>query len=71
MGENLLPCNAAARLQAPGDEHRFQSEKAAQRLMANVINFYVPKHFQRKVKWVPPQKRGKLIEFCIQVKKSA
>jgi hypothetical protein len=39
--------------------------------MAKVINFYVPNHFQSKVKWIPPQRRGKLIEFPVQVKKSA
>jgi hypothetical protein len=39
--------------------------------MAKVIEFYIPSHFQRKVAWVPPQKRGKVIEFCTQVKKSA
>jgi hypothetical protein len=39
--------------------------------MAKVIEFYIPSHFQRKVAWVPPQKCGKVIEFCTQVKKSA
>ena len=39
--------------------------------MAKVITFYVPTRFQRKVKWVAPQKRGKLIEFRMQIKKSA
>jgi len=39
--------------------------------MAKVIEFYVPNGFQKKVAWVPPQKRGKVIEFCAQVKKSA
>ena len=36
--------------------------------MAKVINFYVPNRFRRKVGWVPPQRRGKLIEFRVQVK---
>jgi hypothetical protein len=39
--------------------------------MAKVIEFYIPSRFQRKVAWVPPHKRGKVIEFCTQVKKSA
>ena len=39
--------------------------------MAKVIEFYIPNRFQRKVALVPPQKRGKVIEFCAQVKKSA
>lgn len=38
------------------------------RLMAKVIEFYVPNRFQKKVAWVPPMKRGKMIEFCVQVK---
>jgi hypothetical protein len=70
MGANLLPCNAALRLQARTTKRRFQ-RKAAQRLMAKVINFYVPNRFRREVAWVPPQGRGKLIEFCVRVKKSA
>src|SRR5262249_5053307 len=41
------------------------------RLIAKVIEFYVPNRFQKKVAWVPPQKRGKEIEFCVQVKKTA
>jgi len=36
--------------------------------MAKVIEFYVPNRFQKKVAWVPPMKRGKMIEFCVQVK---
>ena len=41
------------------------------RLMAKVIEFYIPNHFRKKVAWVPRQERGKLIEFCSQVQKSA
>jgi hypothetical protein len=33
------------------------------RPMAKVIEFYIPNRFQRKVAWVSPQKRGKVIEF--------
>jgi hypothetical protein len=36
-----------------------------------VIKFYVPTCFHRKVAWVPPLRRGKMIEFRVQVKKSA
>jgi len=39
--------------------------------MAKVIEFYIPNRFQRKVAWVPLQERGKVIEFCALVKKSA
>jgi hypothetical protein len=38
---------------------------------AQVIEFYVPDSFQRKVKWIPAEQRGKLIEFPRNVRKSA
>ena len=40
-------------------------------VMARVIEFYVPTSFRKPVKWVPPVKRGKIIEFCHQTRKSA
>jgi len=67
-GANLLPRNAAVRLQARTTDRRFQSGK---RMMAKVIKFYIPNRFQKKVAWVPPEERGKVIEFRVQVKKSA
>ena len=70
MGANLLPCNAAARLQARTTKRIFSGREAVHRLMAKVIEFYIPNRFKRKVAWVPPQNRGKVIEFCAQVKKS-
>jgi hypothetical protein len=39
--------------------------------MAKVIEFYVPDLFPRKVKWVPSEQRGQVIEFPKSVKKSA
>ena len=39
--------------------------------MAKVIEFYVPDRFRKKVRWVPPTQRGKVIEFPVEVKKSA
>jgi hypothetical protein len=39
--------------------------------MAQVIEFYVPSRFQKKVKWVPTAQRGKVIEFPAEIKKSA
>jgi hypothetical protein len=39
--------------------------------MAKVIEFYVPDLFPRKVKWVPPEQRGQVVEFPKSVKKSA
>ena len=32
--------------------------------MAKIIEFYVPSNFHKKVKWVPVENRGKVIEFC-------
>jgi hypothetical protein len=39
--------------------------------MAKVIEFYTPARFQKKVKWVPATQRGKVIEFPVDMKKSA
>jgi len=41
------------------------------RAMAQVIEFYIPARFHKKVKWVPPEERGKVIEFPAEVRKSA
>jgi hypothetical protein len=71
MRANLLSCNAAVRLQAPDNQTQIQNGRAVHRVMAKVIEFYIPARFQKKLAWVPPQKRGKVIEFYSQVKKSA
>jgi hypothetical protein len=39
--------------------------------VAKVIEFYIPKKFRRSAKWVPPEQRGKIIEFASPIKKSA
>ena len=39
--------------------------------MAKIIEFHIPAKFQKKVKWVPSEERGRLIEFPIVIKKSA
>ena len=40
--------------------------------MAQLIEYYVPDKFRKKVKWVPEQDRGKLIAFpVVDEKKSA
>jgi hypothetical protein len=31
--------------------------------VAKVIEFYVPDNFRRRVKWVSPERRGKIIQF--------
>ena len=39
--------------------------------MAKVIEIYVPDNFRKTVKWVPPEKSGKVIEFTSLIQKSA
>jgi hypothetical protein len=39
--------------------------------MAKIIEFYMPNNFRKRVKWVSPERRGKIIEFPSQMKKSA
>lgn len=39
--------------------------------MAQVIEFYIPSRFKPKVKWIPADQRGKVLEFPTVLKKSA
>jgi hypothetical protein len=39
--------------------------------MAKVIEFYIPTRFRRPLKTAPAVKFGKIVEFCLQPKKSA
>jgi len=39
--------------------------------MAKIIEFYIPNNFRWKGIWIPPQGRGKIIEFSRQTRKSA
>jgi hypothetical protein len=39
--------------------------------MAKIVEFYVPSKFRNKATWVPPRRRGKVIEFSVPAKKSA
>jgi hypothetical protein len=39
--------------------------------VAKVIEFYIPNNFRENVKWVPLEKRGKIIEFVSQMQESA
>lgn len=41
------------------------------RAMAKIIEFYIPNMFRRRGKWIPPEKRGKVIEFVPIIKKTA
>jgi hypothetical protein len=38
-------------------------EKKKEMAVAKVIEFYVPNRFRRSVKWVSPERRGRVIEF--------
>jgi hypothetical protein len=55
----------------PGQRNADQNGRAANSIMAKVIEFYIPTRFHKKVAWIPPKVRGKVIEFSSQVKKSA
>jgi len=48
----------------------FPSPEGADGVMAKIIEFKVPKDFRPSAKWVPPSRRGQVIEFYIP-KKSA
>ena len=39
--------------------------------VAKVIEFYIPTNFSKRVKWLPPQQRGRVIEFRLPAQKSA
>lgn len=39
--------------------------------MAGVIEFYIPARFHKQVKWIPPVRRGKVLEFPAEMRKSA
>jgi len=39
--------------------------------MAKLIEFYIPATFRKNGKWIPPEQRGKIIEFPVEAKKSA
>jgi len=48
----------------------FAAGVGTDRVMAKIIEFYVPNRFRPTTKWVPPIRRGQVIEFYIP-KKSA
>ena len=45
--------------------------RRGQDAVAKVIEFYVPSNFRKRERWIPPEHRGKLIEFCPTEKKTA
>jgi hypothetical protein len=36
--------------------------------MGKIIKFYIPRNFQKPVKWTPQLQGGKLIEFPLRMK---
>ena len=48
-----------------------ERSNAGDQPMDNVVEFYIPNTFQKRVKWTPPERRGKVIEFYQPAKKSA
>ena len=39
--------------------------------MPKVIEYYIPERFRKTARWVPPDQRGKVIQFPVEEKKSA
>lgn len=39
--------------------------------MAQVIEFYIPNNFRKPLKCAAQLQRGKVLEFCSEIKKSA
>jgi hypothetical protein len=50
------------------EAHKLHWEVAA---MAKVIEFYIPDRFRRSTRWIPPQRRGKVLQFPTALKKTA
>ena len=46
-------------------------EKRGRKAVAKVIEFYIPTSFRKRVKWIPLEQRGKVIEFCPIKRKTA
>ena len=45
--------------------------RQGRRTVAKVIQFYIPNNFRKKLKWIPAELRGKIVQFAPPVKKSA
>jgi hypothetical protein len=58
---------------APGVLFLFlrQAEKYFGGCMAKIIEFYIPQSFRKVAKWLPPNERGKVLEFPMAVRQSA
>jgi hypothetical protein len=48
-----------------------QTVDGKDRAVAKIIEFYIPTGIPKRVKWIPPQQRGKVIEFSLPPKRTA
>ena len=48
-----------------------RTEDVKDAAVAKIIEFYIPITFSKRLKWLPPQQRGRVIEFRLPSKKSA
>src|SRR5260370_30721694 len=48
-----------------------QAEEYFGGCMAKIIEFYIPQSLRNVSKWLPPNERGKLLEFPVAVRKSS
>jgi hypothetical protein len=62
-------CPLPVRLAVVGGVRR--SLEKAGLVVAKIIEFYIPSSFRKNGKWIPPEQRGKVIEFPIETKKTA
>jgi len=72
---DLRPGSAASRKTALASGVLFlrlhQAEEYFGGCMAKIIEFYIPQSFRKVSKWLPPNERGKVLEFPMAVRKSA
>jgi hypothetical protein len=51
--------------------YRQQEVEVPEGIMAKIIEFYIPKDFRKSARWMPAERRGRVIEFTLPPKKSA
>jgi hypothetical protein len=49
----------------------WESQGERRQTVAKVIGFYIPNNFRKKLRWIPVELRGKIVQFPLPVKKSA
>jgi hypothetical protein len=80
-GGNKAPQGYASATSGSSRKNRFGIRRAFSRAgpekeylggcMAKMIEFYIPQSFRKVSKWLPPDERGKVLEFPAAVLKSA